>query len=495
MKFIDLFCGAGGVTTGIENAIVQGQKIAEVIACVNHDPVAIESHYSNHPNAVHYTEDIRTLNIEPLIELVNEHRNDYICLWASLECTNFSKAKGGLPRDADSRTLANDLLRYIDGIDPDYIFIENVEEFMSWGPLNEHGKPISKLEGQDYIQWVNSVTNRGYKFDWRILNSANYGAYTSRKRFFGIFAKRDLPIIFPEPTHSKKPQNDIFLNQKKWKPVKDVLDFHDKGESIFGRKKDLSDNTLKRIYAGLLKYVAGGKESFIAKYYSSHNNTKLNSGQSVDEPSPTVTAQVRLGLVQPTFLTKYHGNGENILSVENVCSTLSTKDRLALIQPSFIQKNYSGMHNHQSIDNPAGSIMTNDKHSLVSCFLINRQYNNTGSSVDNPCFTLIASMDKRPGYLIQTANGIPEVKIENTDSDTTQKIKEFMQLYGIVDIKMRMLRVSELLKIQGFPESYILKGNQSDQKKFIGNSVVPIVAQKLIESIYDSLHKTKSKVA
>ncbi|HRG77840.1 MAG TPA: DNA cytosine methyltransferase, partial [Leptospiraceae bacterium] len=152
MKFVDLFCGAGGVTSGIENAMHSGKKIAEVIACVNHDPLAIESHYSNHPNAVHYTEDIRTLNIEPLIELVNEHRYDYICLWASLECTNFSKAKGGLPRDADSRTLANDLLRYIDGIDPDYIFIENVEEFMSWGPLNEHGKPISKLEGQDYIQ-------------------------------------------------------------------------------------------------------------------------------------------------------------------------------------------------------------------------------------------------------------------------------------------------------------------------------------------------------
>jgi len=113
MKFVDLFCGAGGVTSGIENAMHSGKKIAEVIACVNHDPLAIESHYSNHPNAVHYTEDIRTLNIEPLIELVNEHRYDYICLWASLECTNFSKAKGGLPRDADSRTLANDLLRYI----------------------------------------------------------------------------------------------------------------------------------------------------------------------------------------------------------------------------------------------------------------------------------------------------------------------------------------------------------------------------------------------
>jgi len=425
MKFVDLFCGAGGVTSGIEKAQSLGKKIADVIACVNHDPIAIESHRSNHPNAFHYAEDIRTLNIRPLIQLVNSHREDYICLWASLECTNFSKAKGGLPRDADSRTLANDLFRYIDGINPDYVFIENVEEFMSWGPLNEQGKPISKLEGIDYIKWVENVKSRGYNFDWKILNSADYGAYTSRKRFFGIFAKRNLPITFPEPTHSKKPQNDIFMKQKKWKPVKEVLDFNDKGESIFGRKKNLSENTLKRIYAGLLKYVAGGKD---------------------------------------VFLNKYHGNGENILGIEDTCSTLSTKDRLA----------------------------------LVSCFLINRQYNNTGSSIENPCFTLIASMNKRPGYLIQTSmcsfrnQGI---KIDNTDSDTLKKIKEFMILFGIVDIKMRMLRVSELLKIQGFSEGYILKGNQSDQKKFIGNSVVPIVAQKLIESIYESLIRINSKVA
>lgn len=146
LKFIDLFCGAGGVTTGIEQARFNANKIAEVIACVNHDPIAIESHYANHPDAFHFTEDIRTLNIQPLIEIVN-HKvsdSDILCLWASLECTNFSNAKGGLPRDADSRILANDLFRYIDGINPDYIMIENVQEFMSWGPLDENGKPWGK---------------------------------------------------------------------------------------------------------------------------------------------------------------------------------------------------------------------------------------------------------------------------------------------------------------------------------------------------------------
>lgn len=126
-----------------------------------------------------------------------------VVLWASLECTNFSRAKGGQPRDADSRTLAEHLFRYIEALTPDYIQIENVEEFMSWGDLDENGKPISRDKGRLYTNWVDNVKAYGYKFDHRILNAADYGAYTSRKRFFGIFAKPYLPIVWPKPTHSK----------------------------------------------------------------------------------------------------------------------------------------------------------------------------------------------------------------------------------------------------------------------------------------------------
>lgn len=159
-----------------------------------------------------------------------------VVLWASLECTNFSRAKGGQPRDADSRTLAEHLFRYIEALTPDYIQIENVEEFMSWGDLDENGKPISRDKGRLYTTWVDNVKAYGYKFDHRILNAADYGAYTSRKRFFGIFAKPYLPIVWPKPTHSKTGGGDLFGSLAKWKPVKEVLDFADEGESIFNRK-------------------------------------------------------------------------------------------------------------------------------------------------------------------------------------------------------------------------------------------------------------------
>ena len=167
LLYIDLFCGAGGTSTGVEMAQLDNSKCAKVIACVNHDQNAIASHIANHPNAKHFTEDIRTLDLTELaLHIENQHRLNpeaKIVLWASLECTNFSRAKGGLPRDADSRTLAEHLFRYIDKIKPDYIQIENVEEFMSWGDIDDKGKPISRDAGRLYTLWVQNVCKRGYK--------------------------------------------------------------------------------------------------------------------------------------------------------------------------------------------------------------------------------------------------------------------------------------------------------------------------------------------
>jgi DNA (cytosine-5)-methyltransferase 1 len=122
LLYIDLFCGAGGTSTGVEKANYKERKCAKVIACVNHDANAIASHAANHPEAQHYTEDMRTLDLRPLAEHTAEMRRMYpmakVVLWASLECTNFSRAKGGQPRDADSRTLAEHLFRYIEALTP-----------------------------------------------------------------------------------------------------------------------------------------------------------------------------------------------------------------------------------------------------------------------------------------------------------------------------------------------------------------------------------------
>jgi DNA (cytosine-5)-methyltransferase 1 len=208
LLYIDLFCGAGGTSTGVETAKHRGNQCAKVIGCVNHDENAIASHAENHPEALHFTEDIRTLELSPLIAHIEKMRkmypNAFLVLWASLECTNFSKAKGGQPRDADSRTLAEHLFRYIEAINPDFIQIENVEEFMSWGDLDEKGKPISKDAGRLYRKWVDNVREYGYNFEHRILNSADFGAYTSRKRFLGYLQKPGFPLFSPTPLTQKQ---------------------------------------------------------------------------------------------------------------------------------------------------------------------------------------------------------------------------------------------------------------------------------------------------
>ena len=610
LLYIDLFCGAGGTSTGVESARIDGEQCAKVIACVNHDTNAIASHAANHPEALHFTEDIRTLELSPLVEHLKKSKVQYpsasVVLWASLECTNFSKAKGGQPRDADSRTLAEHLFRYIEAIDPDYIQIENVEEFMSWGPMDENGKPLSMQKGKDYTKWVRSVKNHGYNFKHRIMNAADYGAYTSRKRFFGIFAKHGLPIVFPEPTHCKEGKQDMFSDLKKWKAVKEVLDFEDEGTSIFRRKKEPVEATKARLHSGLIKFVAGGKDAFMVKWNSMSQLGKYQA-PDMEAPSPTVSCQNRLGVAKVSFMSKqfsghpesknvslerpagaitcivhhaivntdflaaYYGNGDNVSQVDRPCPTVPTKDRFNYVRPMFLSMYYGGDNHAGAIDKPAPTIRTKDccslvstrffdmqygtgkctsihkpagtvtatpKHNLITCrqwlmntsfgntgssievpsqvitanrkwhYLVNPQYSSAGGNINSPCFTLIARMDKMPPYLAECTTEPKDIpsfiridgnvviyEIYDTDSPMTVKIKEFMALYGILDIKMRMLKIPELKRIMGFPDGYKLIGTQADQKKFIGNAVEVTMARVLCEAVSRKLRELRKVAA
>jgi len=422
--WIDLFSGAGGTTTGIHLA---NNNNVKVVACVNHDVNAIKSHKANYPECNHFTEDVRDLKvIEKLSTIVTALRYYYpdckINLWASLECTNYSNAKGGQARDADSRTLAYALYNYVLELNPDYVYIENVREFMSWGPLDDNGKPISKFNGIDYIRWIKEMCSIGnYYHDWKLLNAADFGAYTSRNRYFGVFAKKHLSITWPEQTHSKNiSTGKLFISLPKWKPVKDILDFNDEGKSIFERKKPLSTKTISVIANGIKKAIQEDEDSILFKYY---------------------------------------GNGNNLNSINSSAGTITTKDRFAKIHIIFNQYKNGNL---SSFENPLNTITTTPKSNLVS-FIMNPSHGGHTTSVNNPSPVVIARQDKAPLYLIQVMN-----------------------MYDIIDIKMRMLKIPELKKIQGFPDDYILIGTKTEQKKFIGNSVHTYVAKQLAECNYNS---------
>lgn len=571
LLYIDLFCGAGGTSTGVENAVVDGRKIAKVIACVNHDAHAIASHAANLRNedVVHFTEDIRTLAMEPLAAHVDKMRAKYpsalVVLWASMECTNLSRAKGGISRDADSRTLCEHLYRYIEALRPDIIQCENVSEILSNGPLcrrldkegnvvmvkksSGSGKnkktwlepamvPDPEHAGEYYHKWVRQICSYGYQYEYRILNSADYGAYTSRSRYFGMFVREGLPMVFPMPTHARNPERNLFGEKlQPWKAVREVLDLQDEGESIFDRKKPLVDATLRRIKAGLYKFVAGGETAFLTKAFSGNPEEKCSS---LGLPAGSVTT-----IDHHQFISTYYRHGEN-RSIGGPAPTVTTKDRISLVsivedgkRVLFLDNQY-GTGVATPLSKPCGALTTNPKQNLVEAvkdpfimdtqyhntgssldgpfpvvtanrkwhYIVNPQFNDAGSSIEKPCPTVIARQDKKPLQLAQckTRGPLPSFikeeedgtlvyEVYDTDSEVLKDIKTFMCVYGIIDVTMRMLRIKELKLIQGFPADYILVGTQEEQKKYLGNAVVTIVSQRWCEAIVDTLVKKQKEKA
>lgn len=491
LLIIDLFCGAGGTTLGYEEAFRKLKKLAKVIACVNHDFKAIKSHRRNHKRVMHFNEDIRKLDLTDLIQLVKEWQlrcpNAKLVLWASLECTNHSKAKGGLPKNEDSRTLAWELYRYVEALNPDYIKIENVVEFRQWGPLDDEMQPIKEAKGMFFEGWREHIRGYGYQDAWTEMNAADYGAYTSRNRLFGCFAKEGLPVSFPLPTHCKREKLKKLKRKgqagglKPWKAVKKVLDLENVGDSLFAlkyiksrkewRPRITSDDTYKRVLAGLKRFQHEATPYMVHR----HGGTPTSKVMSVEDPSRTITTTGGgIDLVHPIFLTSYYGTGNCNASIETPAPTITTKDRCSLVSLSWIDKQYSGDRNHSSINEPCGSLLTNDKMNLVSCFgyLMVPQWSiDSNHSLENPCPTLLASMEKTETKMVTAVKGPTCLYTDKWDTPIRSELKEYMREHGIADIRIRGLVIPELKQIQGFPVDYELYGSQADQKKFIGNAV------------------------
>jgi DNA (cytosine-5)-methyltransferase 1 len=429
LLIIDLFCGAGGTSTGA------AQAGAKVVACVNHDENAILSHSANHPEVQHFIEDIRTLDIHKIKAVLDAERSNNadakVMLWASLECTNFSIAKGGQSRDGDSRSLAEVLYSHLDAngeyafgdsyiqqLDPDFIYIENVKEFLTYGPLiqkmkdgqlmfDKKNKPVMipdpKHKGEYFNQWANTIDTLGYHHQYKLMNAKDYGACQSRQRLFVCFAKHGLEINFPTPTHGK-PGTGLLA----YRPVKEVLELQQEGISIFNRKgnteipkrqlKELCEKTLERIYAGLVKFVANGDVSFLSKYYSGEPD---NKNESMHAPSGTVRTKDSHAIVNSIFLSKYFsGDAEHKnISAEGVAGTITAIDHHSIVKCVFVHKymgnnEHTGINNGKSIDEPSLTITTGGRIGLVEAFQI--KYHGTGENIhpiNEPC-TPVTTKDR-----------------------------------------------------------------------------------------------------
>lgn len=425
---------------GTSTAIFESQTNLEVIWCINHDATAIRSHSLNYPRCAHSTEDIRSFDITGVANLIKEIREEdptgLIAIWASLECTNFSKAKCG-PKDADSRTLANDMFRYIDGFDADLFWVENVEEFKDWGPLTVEGMPCKDSLGDEYRQWKDRLFERFDRKHYEAsLISADYGGVTIRKRLFLQFAKDSSHIGIPQQTHSKSG-----TEYAQWRAVKEVLEMNNYGNSIFTRKRPFVLATHRRIYKGLTRFGPESGTHFGIKYYGQDGH------QDVNKPS----------------------------------ATLTTKDRISLVHVCIKQD--FGTDTIVPLTSPMNTLTTVPKGDLVSVFMHNPQYGGSNRSADKPCATLIARQDKAPMGVTQVLKG-DALPVHSSEDDMFMTlIKDYCIKHNISDVLVRPLTINEMLSIQGFPEWYSLTGTKTEQKKHIGNSVEVKVGIALFRAI------------
>jgi DNA (cytosine-5)-methyltransferase 1 len=337
---VDSFAGGGGASTGIEAALGRNVDIA-----INHSPEAIAVHAANHPRTKHYLCNV--WEVDPVEACAGRPVG---LMWASPDCTHFSRAKGAAPKSAKTRSLASVVIRWARAVRPRVICLENVEEFETWGPLDNEGKPIPEKAGRSFRIWLGKLRAQGYQVEWRSLVAADYGAPTTRKRLFLVARCDGAPIQWPSISHPR-PQ---------WRAAHEVIDWSLPCPSIFGR--DLAEATLQRIADGIRRHVIESANPFvvrgvgtvtahaIAKHYGGGPNGNNNAGTAMTSPLGTITAVDHHALLGATLrhaqlplafgersdavhalLLKYYGSGGQQQSLWEPLHTVTAVARFALV--------------------------------------------------------------------------------------------------------------------------------------------------------------------
>jgi len=524
---VDSFAGAGGASCGIEDAIGRPVDLA-----INHDADMLALHELNHPKTLHLPEDI--WKVDPAIATRGRPVG---MLWASPDCTHFSVAKGGQPRSKDVRGLAWAVVRWAATSRPRVIFLENVREFETWGPVGKDGRVVKKKKGHTFKVWVKKLVRLGYKVEWRSLNAADYGAPTARKRLFLIARCDGRDIVWPDETHGPGREHP-------YRTAAECIDFSIPCKSIFERKRPLAENTMRRIARGLRKYVIEAEEPFIV---TCNHGGDMFRGQALTDPLHTITASSRCssGLVTP-FLSKYHGprpgdqNGRAARCDEPI-KTIDTSNRFALIT-AFLDKHYGGtkigrpateplstiteratqnqvvsahltrwfgQSTGQSLKEPAPTATAQvNKTGIVAAHLTKFYKTNTGSDMNSPMPTITgggqhigevrAFLIKYYGSQIGQDQSVKKPLDTITSRDRFGLVTVAGVEYQIVDIGLRMLAPAELLRAQfgRFADGYILKGTKTRKIAAIGNSVCPEVAASIVKANYrDRIPESISTIA
>ncbi|WP_122439723.1 DNA cytosine methyltransferase [Pseudomonas viridiflava] len=405
---VDFFCGGGGAGTGLEMGLGRTVSVAK-----NHSPAAISMHTVNHPGAKHFTTDV--FDGDPDTECGGKAVGWF---HMSPDCTHHSQAAGGQPRKREIRNLSWIGLKWAGKKKPRVISLENVKQILQWGPLvakrckatgrvvklggviaapgevvpvdQQFLVPDPKRRGQTWAVFVAELERLGYAVEWRVIRACDFGAPTSRERLFMIARCDVQPIVWPEPTHAKRPTK----GQKPWKTAAECIDFTDLGKSIFGRKKDLASATLRRVAKGMKKFVIDNPAPFIVPIANWSGETV----QSANEPLRTVTSYPKGGafsVVSPVIAPATHQGSDRINDPLEPLPTVTCANRgeLTLISPTLIQSGYGEREGQQprvlGIDQPLRTVVAGGvKHALAAAHLVKFRFNDAGKALDEPLPTI-----------------------------------------------------------------------------------------------------------
>lgn len=372
----DLFCGAGGSSTGARQAIESDLGRRMLLTCVNHWDRAIETHKRMHPEARHYCQDVATARP---IECVPEGRLDL--LLASPTCTYHSRARGGRPTSDQQRMDPWHVVTWLTELDVARLAVENVPEFVDWGPVDPRsGKPLKAKKGQYFREWIATLERLGYRAEWKVLNCADYGDATTRRRFFLLARKRGA-IRWPAPTHTKEPGHDLLAPLQKWRPARECIDFSLRGRSIFGRTQPLAPRTIQRIYAGAVRF--SWPEPFLVVL---RNHM---AARSIDLPLPTVAARgTHIGLAVPVIVsTRQHTGGPRERSAADPLVTLTASDsRVGVAEPFLIGQHFD--RRERSLDEPMPAATTISRVGMAEPMILAQGARDEGRPVSLPIATI-----------------------------------------------------------------------------------------------------------
>ncbi len=554
---IDLFAGGGGASTGIEQAIGRYVDVA-----INHDADAIGMHEVNHPQTRHYRADIR--EIDPLAVTCGELVG---LLHASPDCTHHSQALGGQPRSQEIRSLAWMVHRWAGKTKPDVITLENVEQMLQWSPLvakrdtatgrvitldktkdaagkttyrvaepgevvprhNQFLVPDPKRKGHNWDHFIQGLRDMGYKVEWRVICNAKVGCHSTRTRLYMIARCDGLPIVWPEQTHAKKPTGKL----KAFRPAADCIDWSIPGTSIFGRKKDLAEATMRRIAYGMKKFVLESENPFIvegvARAFVPVTHTR-DIAYDVADPMRTITTAKggETALISAYLVQAGHGEGQGdskrrsygVNDVTGPVGTVTASGGGQSLATAFmVQANggHNTVHARDLRDGVSTITTSGSQQQLAVAHLTTLRKHSVGRDARDPVPVVSAggehhalvryelSKDDEAGALrcaaflmrYHASGGQwaslrdPMTTITTHDRLALVTVWYRGEPWVIVDITLRMLVPRELYNAQDFPPDYVIDRTSSGkaltktaQVRMAGNSVSPLPMRLIVAANY-----------